>query len=78
VSIHNINCLDYKVRGQGAFDLKIMEFTVLHDYFQIKCNEEIGLYGQTLINIFSIQKKNNKSSIMRYYFSFAGKKKLSK
>jgi hypothetical protein len=39
----------YKVRGQGAFDLKIKEFTVVNDCFQIKCNEEIGLYRQTLI-----------------------------
>ena len=44
VSIHNIKCLDYNIRGQGAFDLKNKEFTVENDCFQIKCNEEIGLY----------------------------------
>jgi hypothetical protein len=49
VTIHNIKCLDYKVRGQGAFDLGIKEFTVVNDCFQIKFNEEIGLYRQTLI-----------------------------
>ena len=47
----------YKVRGQGAFDLKIKEFTVVNDCSQIKCNEEIGLYGQTLIN-FNLSRKN--------------------
>ena len=69
VSIHQIKCLFYIVRGQSASDLKIKVFIVVNDCFQIKCNEEIGLYRQTLFNEFSRKLKGKRTSLKRQAIS---------
>jgi hypothetical protein len=40
-----------KASGSRLAHFESQEFTVVNDCFQIKCNEAIGLYRQTLINL---------------------------